>query len=199
MVDADRGDDVVTATYQYRASAGTDIGRLAHSLAELQSSGAWVELAGETDVIRQRHAARVVRTWEIPADAADPATAPGDRSWGIEIGYPVHNTGGQIPLLLATVFGECASWRGLKLTDLVLPESFVAGFTGPAVGLDRDPWHRRRHRPATADHDHEARDRAHSEGERGGLLPGRDRRLGCRQGRREGRLAAMEQLPRPRA
>jgi ribulose 1,5-bisphosphate carboxylase large subunit-like protein len=51
MVDADRGDDVVTATYQYRAPAGTDIGRLARSLAELQSSGAWVELAGETDLI----------------------------------------------------------------------------------------------------------------------------------------------------
>jgi 2,3-diketo-5-methylthiopentyl-1-phosphate enolase len=136
MVDADRGDDVVTATYQYRAPAGTDIGRLARSLAELQSSGAWVELAGETDLIRRRHAARVLRTWEIAADAADPSTAPGERSWGIEIGYPVHNTGGQIPLLLATVFGECASWRGLKLTDLVLPESFVAGFTGPAVGLD---------------------------------------------------------------
>jgi 2,3-diketo-5-methylthiopentyl-1-phosphate enolase len=136
MIDADRGDDVVTATYQYRAPARTDIAHLARSLAELQSSGAWLELAGETDVIRQRHAARVVRTWEIPEDAAEPGRAAGDRCWGLEIAYPVHNTGGQIPLLLATVYGECASWRGLKLTDLALPASFVAGFSGPAVGLD---------------------------------------------------------------
>jgi ribulose 1,5-bisphosphate carboxylase large subunit-like protein len=34
------------------------------------------------------------------------------------------------------VHGECASWSGLKLTDLALPESFVAGFSGPAVGLE---------------------------------------------------------------
>ena len=35
----------VVATYQYRASdARTDIERLAHSLAELQSSGAWPEV-----------------------------------------------------------------------------------------------------------------------------------------------------------
>jgi 2,3-diketo-5-methylthiopentyl-1-phosphate enolase len=137
MVDADRGADVVTATYQYRAPAGTDIAGLARSLAELQSSGAWVELAGETDAIRGRHAARVARTWEIPPDAAaDPTGPAGERCWGIEIAYPVHNTDGQIPLLLATVFGECASWRGLKLTDIGLPRSFVERFSGPAVGLD---------------------------------------------------------------
>ncbi|MEP7159370.1 MAG: RuBisCO large subunit C-terminal-like domain-containing protein [Chloroflexota bacterium] len=118
----------VVATYQYRATAGTDIDRLARSLAELQSSGAWVDLAGETDLIRRRHAARVVRTWEIPDEAA---------TWGIEIAYPTHNTAGQIPLLLATVYGECASWRDLKLTDLQLSEPFVSAFRGPAVGLDR--------------------------------------------------------------
>lgn len=126
----------VLATYQYRAAAGTDIDRLARSLAELQSSGAWVELASETDLIRKRHAGRVLKTWEIPD--SDLAEAPGDgaRAWGIEIAYPTHNTANQIPLLLATVYGECASWRDLKLTDLVLPEAFVTAFKGPAVGLD---------------------------------------------------------------
>jgi ribulose 1,5-bisphosphate carboxylase large subunit-like protein len=119
----------VVATYQYRADAGTDIDRLARSLAELQSSGAWVDLAGETDLIRRRHAGRVLRTWPIPGEE------PG--VWGIEIAYPTHNTANQIPLLLATVYGECASWRDLKLIDLALPEAFVSAFKGPAVGLDR--------------------------------------------------------------
>ena len=119
----------VVATYRYRAQAGTDIGRLARSLAELQSSGAWVDLAGETDLIRHRHAGRVLKTWEIH-DLEAPA-------WGIEIAYPTHNTSNQIPLLLATVYGECASWSDLKLTDLSLPEAFVSAFHGPAVGLDR--------------------------------------------------------------
>jgi 2,3-diketo-5-methylthiopentyl-1-phosphate enolase len=119
----------VVATYQSRAVAGTDIERFARSLAELQSSGAWVDLAGETDLIRRRHAGRVLRTWEIP-DLEAPA-------WGMEIAYPTHNTSNQIPLLLATVYGECASWRDLKLTDLALPQEFVTAFNGPAVGLDR--------------------------------------------------------------
>ncbi len=119
----------VVATYQVRAEAGTDIERLARSLAELQSSGAWVELAGETDLIRQRHAGRVLRTWQISDDEAG--------VWGIEIAYPTHNTANQIPLLLATVYGECASWSDLKLIDLELPEAFVTAFGGPAVGLDR--------------------------------------------------------------
>jgi 2,3-diketo-5-methylthiopentyl-1-phosphate enolase len=118
----------VVATYQYRASAATDIERLARSLAELQSSGAWVDLAGETDLIRRRHAGRVLKTWEIPGDEAG--------AWGIEIAYPTHNMADQIPLLLATVYGECASWRDLKLIDLTLPEAFVTAFKGPAVGLE---------------------------------------------------------------
>jgi len=120
--------EFVVATYQYRAPAGTDIERLASSLAELQSSGAWVDLAGETDLIRRRHAGRVLKTWQIPHD---------DGGWGIEIAYPTHNVGDQIPLLLAVVYGECASWRDLKLVDLELPEAFVTAFKGPAVGLDR--------------------------------------------------------------
>jgi 2,3-diketo-5-methylthiopentyl-1-phosphate enolase len=119
---------VVVATYQYRATPDTDIERLANSLAELQSSGAWVEVAGETDLIRRRHAGRVLKTWQIP-------NAEG--IWGIEIAYPTHNLGDQIPLLLAVVYGECASWRDLKLVDLELPEAFVTAFKGPAVGLDR--------------------------------------------------------------
>jgi ribulose-bisphosphate carboxylase large chain len=49
----------VLATYQYRADARTDIERVARSLAELQSSGAWLDLAGETNLIRERHAGRV--------------------------------------------------------------------------------------------------------------------------------------------
>src|SRR5438552_16780236 len=124
MGEVDAGAEFVTATYRYRAPAGTDIDSLARSLAELQSSGAWVELAGETDLIRRRHAARVLRTWEIAGDALDPAHAGDERSWGLEIAYPVRNMGGQIPLMLASVYGEGASWTGLKRTDLALPDEF---------------------------------------------------------------------------
>jgi 2,3-diketo-5-methylthiopentyl-1-phosphate enolase len=125
----------VLATYQYRSDARTDIERVARSLAELQSSGAWVDLAGETNLIRERHAGRVMATSEIPDDQLEAMPGEGARAWSIEIAYPTHNMGDQIPLLLATVYGECASWRDLKLIDLQLPEAFVSTFKGPALGL----------------------------------------------------------------
>lgn len=126
----------VVATYRYRAPAGTDISLFARSLADLQSSGSWVPLAGETDDIRERHAARVLRTWEIPPDTLAATGNAEARTWSIEIAYPTRNMGDQIPLLLANVYGECASWRGLKLTDLQLPQPFVSGFHGPKLGMD---------------------------------------------------------------
>ena len=125
----------VLATYRYRADARTDIERLARSLAELQSSGAWVDLVGETNLIRERHAGRVLKTSEIPDDQLESMPGEGARAWSIQIAYPTHNMGDQIPLLLATVYGECASWRDLKLIDLQLPEAFVSTFKGPALGL----------------------------------------------------------------
>ena len=179
----------MVATYRARAVAGTDVERYARSLAELQSSGAWVDLAGETDLIRRRHAGRVLTTWEI-TDLDAPA-------WGMEIAYPTHNTSNQIPLLLATVYGECASWRDLKLIDLALPEPFVSAFKGPPLGsIGSASWSTPRIGRLLVS-DPEARDRAHPERERRGLLRGRHRWLGRGQGRREGRLAAVERLPRP--
>ena len=124
--------EFVIASYVYRAADGTDIEPVAESLAALQSSGAWTTLAGETGTIRARHAARVLGTAEL---GPDEATGAGERAWEIEIAYPTHNMGAQIPLLLATVFGECASWRDLRLTDLRLPEEFVHAFPGPRIGL----------------------------------------------------------------
>jgi len=132
--------EFVIATYSYRAPAGTDIRRAAHELAEMQSTGTWVALERETAAIRERHAARVLATWQVPDNETDPEAdgprAAEGRSWVIQIAYPSHNIGAQIPLLLATVYGECASWGELKLLDLHLPEAFVGAFKGPKFGLD---------------------------------------------------------------
>ena len=125
----------VVATYRYRVRTGADVKHEAQRLADLQSTGTWVELAGETEAIRVRHAARVIDTWQAPSDELDVPDGPDARSWDIRIAYPTHNIGAQIPLLLATVYGECASWRDLKLIDLELPDSFVGGFEGPRFGV----------------------------------------------------------------
>jgi 2,3-diketo-5-methylthiopentyl-1-phosphate enolase len=128
--------EFVIATYLYRTSAGVDINRAASDLAEMQSTGTWVALERETEAIRERHGARVVAIWEVP-EADDGAPPDRDlREWVVQIAYPNHNIGAQIPLLLATVYGECASAGEIKLIDLHLPEAFVAAFKGPKFGLD---------------------------------------------------------------
>jgi 2,3-diketo-5-methylthiopentyl-1-phosphate enolase len=129
-------DEFVVATYLYRIAAGDDIHAAANAVAEMQSTGTWVTLERETAAIKERHAARVIAIWEVP-DADDGAPADRDTTeWVIQIAYPGHNIGTQIPLLLATVYGECASAGEIKLIDLQLPTPFVAAFKGPKFGLD---------------------------------------------------------------
>jgi 2,3-diketo-5-methylthiopentyl-1-phosphate enolase len=128
--------DYVIATYLYRASSGTDIHRAAGALAEMQSTGTWVTLELETQVIRERHGGRVIATWEVPVEEPIGGEDRDTRDWVIQIAYPSHNIGGQIPLLLATVYGECASAGDIKLIDLHLPEAFAASFKGPKFGLE---------------------------------------------------------------
>jgi len=127
--------EFVIATYAYRTPPGVDIDAAAHELAEMQSTGTWVALERETAALRERHAARVVAIWEVPDnEVADPAT--GHRDWVVRLAFPVHNLGAQIPLLLASVYGECASAGEIRLLDLDLPETFTNAFKGPKFGLD---------------------------------------------------------------
>jgi 2,3-diketo-5-methylthiopentyl-1-phosphate enolase len=127
--------DFVIATYAYRTPPGVDIHDAAHALAEMQSTGTWVELERETSALRDRHAARIIAIWEVPdREVVEPM--PGRRDWVVQLAFPVHNLGGQIPLLLATVYGECASAGEIRLLDLDLPASFTGAFKGPRFGID---------------------------------------------------------------
>ena len=128
--------DVVVATYLYRCDGQVDIHRAARALAEMQSTGTWVSLDRETPVIRERHAGRVIAIWEVPDHEVPTPEDHGLRAWVLQVAYPAHNIGDQIPLLLATVYGECASSGTVKLLDVHLPESFVRAFAGPRFGLE---------------------------------------------------------------
>jgi 2,3-diketo-5-methylthiopentyl-1-phosphate enolase len=128
--------DHIVATYLYQTSAAADIHKLAVALSEEQSSGTWVSLAGETPEVRERHVGKVIAIWEIP-DHED--SVPDDlrtRDWVLQIAYPVHNIGPQIPLLLTTVNGNIASAGRLKLLDLHFPPSYTGAFPGPRFGIE---------------------------------------------------------------
>ena len=135
--------DHVVATYLYQTAAKVNIHKLAVALSEEQSSGTWVELPFESDVIRQRHVGKVVAIWEVP-DYED--AVPEDvtaRTWVLQIAYPIHNFGPQIPLMLTTVHGNISAAGKLKSIDLHFP----AGHTrhnskAPSLAVEgiRDCW-----------------------------------------------------------
>ncbi|HAW11243.1 MAG TPA: ribulose 1,5-bisphosphate carboxylase [Chloroflexi bacterium] len=126
----------IAATYLYQTSASADIHKLAAALSEEQSSGTWVSLEGETPEVRERHVGKIIGIWEIPDHEV---SVPGDlrtRDWILQIAYPVHNIGPQIPLMLTTVNGNIASAGRLKLLDLHFPRSYTEQFKGPKFGIE---------------------------------------------------------------
>ena len=130
----DYGEHIV-ATYLYQTSAKANIHKLVAALSEEQSSGTWVTLSRETDEVRRRHVGKIVAIWEIPDHEVSLPDDLKTRDWVLQIAYPVHNIGPQIPLLLTTVNGNIASAGRLKLLDLHFPRSYTREFKGPKFGI----------------------------------------------------------------
>ncbi len=130
------GNKYILATYIYQTGVKVNIHKLALALSEEQSCGTWVTLEAESAVVRERHAGRIISIWEIPDyECAIPADLK-QRSWVIQIAYPVHNIGPQIPLMLTTVHGNISAAGNLKLVDLHFPQSYCEYFKGPKFGID---------------------------------------------------------------
>lgn len=115
----------------------------AEMLAGEQSSGTFVRVPGETDELRERHAARVERLVELEAVRAPSlpgAAARGDlwRRAEVEVSWPLENFGLSLPNLLTTVAGnlwELSPFSGLRLLDVRIPEVFLAKYAGPQFGV----------------------------------------------------------------
>jgi ribulose-bisphosphate carboxylase large chain len=134
-------------TARYFVESSVPVEQAAETIAGEQSSGTFMRLPGETDALRERSRARVVRIDPLP-----PVAAPSLRSAfvdrkargstfhraEIEIAFPVDNVGANISTLLATVAGnlfELGEVTGLRLLDIDLPESYAKQFAGPRFGI----------------------------------------------------------------
>ncbi|MFT3957351.1 MAG: ribulose-bisphosphate carboxylase large subunit family protein [Piscinibacter sp.] len=119
----------------------------AEVIAGEQSSGTFLAVPGETDELKQRSRARVLRVDRLEA-VATPSLAsafverrPHDGVFHraeIEIAFPVANVGANLSSLLATVAGnlfELGEITGLRLLDLDLPDDYAAQFAGPQFGI----------------------------------------------------------------
>ena len=137
--------DLFRARYLVESSVPSD--KVAQVIAGEQSSGTFLALPGETEQLKERSRARVVRVQSLPPvfePTLESAFVTRQGHAGvfhraeIEIAFPTENVGNNLPTLLATVAGnllELGEVTALRLLDLDLPESYAAAFPGPAFGI----------------------------------------------------------------
>jgi len=144
MVESNNGRRDFTA--RYLVESYEPIEKAAEVIAGEQSCGTFITLPGETADLRERARARVVgiehledaATPSLPNAFADRKGVRGPFKRGIvELSFPIHNIGANLPNLYATIAGnlfELGELTGLRVLDLDLPEDYAAEFPGPAFG-----------------------------------------------------------------
>jgi ribulose-bisphosphate carboxylase large chain len=134
-------------TARYFVESPEPLQKVAEIIAGEQSSGSFLALPGETDELKERARARVLRI--SPQESApEPSlhsalverrgqAGPYQRG-EITIAFPVDNVGANLPTLLATVAGnlyELGELTGVRLLDVDLPPSQAQRFPGPRFGV----------------------------------------------------------------
>jgi ribulose-bisphosphate carboxylase large chain len=120
----------------------------AEIMAGEQSTGTFVRVPGETDELRERHAARVESISE--QDSVSRPSLPGAgvpkglrgspayRRAEVVLSWPLSNLGPSLPNVLATVAGnlfELKPFSGLRLLDVHFPPAFLECYQGPQFGV----------------------------------------------------------------
>lgn len=136
--------DRVTATYEIETAF--PLRQAAETMAGEQSTGTFVRVPGETDALREAHAARVEELVEL-GEVAEPSL-PGSglpSNWDGKrrraravLSWPTANMGLSLPNLLATINGnlsELKAFSGLRLIDVTLPPAFLERYQGPQFGV----------------------------------------------------------------
>lgn len=131
---------------RYLVESFEPLEKAAEVIAGEQSCGTFVALPGETADLKERARARVVgierlediSTPSLPNAFADRKGVAGPYHRGIvEVSFPIHNVGPNLPNLYATIAGnlfELGELTGLRVLDLDLPDDYAAQFLGPAFG-----------------------------------------------------------------
>jgi ribulose-bisphosphate carboxylase large chain len=138
-------DDTLEADYLIETPL--DPARVADVMAGEQSSGTFVRVANESDALRARSRASVLRIEELEA-AAQPSlpnawlerqrTSGPWRRARITLSFPLANIDANLPTLAATVAGnlyDLGEVTGMRLLSLRLPASYRARFELPRHGV----------------------------------------------------------------
>ena len=134
-------------TVRYLVESYEPLEKAAEVIAGEQSCGTFITLPGETAELKERARARVLNIETLP-DATAPSLpnafaerrgVSGPYKRGVvEVSFPIHNIGANLPNLYATIAGnlfELGELTGLRVLDLDLPDDYAAQFPGPAFGV----------------------------------------------------------------
>lgn len=139
-------DDRVVATY--RIETPWPLQQAVEVMAGEQSCGTFIRVPGETDELRARFGAQILRITEL--ETVDEPSLPGSRPpkgagrakyrrAEVVLSFPLENMGPSLPNLQATVAGnlfELSQFSGLRLIDLELPSAFGRAYPGPQFGVE---------------------------------------------------------------
>jgi len=125
-------DKYVIATY-YMEGDVNDILKRAEAIAVEQTTGTWTLVGEETRGVREKHVARVIGIYGIPAYQIPPA--PSIRQFVLQLAFPVDNLADRISGLLSAILGNL-TYDYIKLLDVRLPKEYVKNFKGPKFGIE---------------------------------------------------------------
>jgi ribulose-bisphosphate carboxylase large chain len=131
---------------RYWMETGLETEHAAEVMAGEQSTGTFIKVPGETDALREQHAARVEAIEELepsdrpslPGAVASKSHPPLYRRAQVTLSWPISNMGPSLPNLLSTVAGnlfELKPFSGLKLLDVTLSPSFLSRYQGPQFAV----------------------------------------------------------------
>ncbi|MEX3935106.1 ribulose-bisphosphate carboxylase large subunit family protein [Paraburkholderia phymatum] len=138
-------DDSIEADYLIETPL--DLAKVADTMAGEQSSGTFVRVAGESDELRARSRASVLRIDErgpIPHASLPSAWLMRQRVNGpfrrarVTLSFPVANIGANLPTLAATVAGnlyDLGEVTGMRLVSLRVPRAYRERFDLPVHGV----------------------------------------------------------------
>jgi 3-oxoisoapionate-4-phosphate transcarboxylase/hydrolase len=133
---------------RYWIETAFPLNHAAETMAGEQSTGTFTRVPGETDELRERHAARVEHIQEL--DSVSAPSLPGAgvpkgsrapvvyRRADITLSWPTSNMGFSLPNVMSTVAGnlfELKPFSGLRLLDVMFPTAFLERYSGPQFGV----------------------------------------------------------------
>ena len=130
--------DYIVGTYLLRKLIRDpeDIIKTAVMMATEQTTGTWIHVPGESGEMIDRFRGKVLNIWEVPDQEQFRNERDEEHIYIIQLGFPWHNFGPQIPMLLTTIFGNISMIGDIKLLDIQFPKAFIEEFPGPRFGIE---------------------------------------------------------------